>query len=60
MIQSPCATPVTDLASAAAANPPPRVDTAARVSGRMLAGLGEFAVGLRVVRRRLDGFRFVA
>ena len=42
-LQSPLATPVTDLATACGGNPPPRVDTAARVSGRMLAGLAEFS-----------------
>jgi BirA family biotin operon repressor/biotin-[acetyl-CoA-carboxylase] ligase len=42
-IQSPLATPVTDLAAACGGNPPPRLDTAARVSGRMLAGLAEFS-----------------
>jgi BirA family biotin operon repressor/biotin-[acetyl-CoA-carboxylase] ligase len=42
-LRSPLATPVTDLATASGGNPPPRLDTAARVSGRMLAGLAEFS-----------------
>lgn len=42
-IQGPLATPVTDLATACGGNPPPRIDTAVRVAGRMLAGLAEFS-----------------
>ena len=42
-IQSPLATPVTDLAAAGGGKPPPRLDTAALVAGRMLAGLAEFS-----------------
>jgi BirA family biotin operon repressor/biotin-[acetyl-CoA-carboxylase] ligase len=42
-IESPLATPVTDLATACGGIPPPRLETAARVAGRMLAGLAEFS-----------------
>jgi BirA family transcriptional regulator, biotin operon repressor / biotin---[acetyl-CoA-carboxylase] ligase len=42
-IESPLATPVTDLATACGGDPPPRLDIAARVAGRMLAGLAEFS-----------------
>jgi BirA family biotin operon repressor/biotin-[acetyl-CoA-carboxylase] ligase len=42
-IASPLATPVTDLATACGGRSPPRLETAARVAGRMLAGLAEFS-----------------
>jgi BirA family biotin operon repressor/biotin-[acetyl-CoA-carboxylase] ligase len=42
-IHSPLATPVTDLATACGGRPPPRLDTATCVAGRMLAGLTEFS-----------------
>jgi BirA family biotin operon repressor/biotin-[acetyl-CoA-carboxylase] ligase len=41
----PGATPVTDLAHACGGAVPGRVDVAARVAGRMLEGLGQFAHG---------------
>jgi BirA family biotin operon repressor/biotin-[acetyl-CoA-carboxylase] ligase len=42
-LQSPLATPVTDLAAACAGKPPARLDTAACVAASMLAGLDEFS-----------------
>ena len=60
-IQGPLATPVTDLAAACGGKPPPRLDTAALVAGRMLAGLAEFSrCGFASVCRRLGGLRFAA